>query len=137
MSSGSWKRTHTCGELREEHVGQAVVLNGWVARRRDLGGIFFVDLRDRYGITQIALTQEQGDAVPFSTEFVLSVKGEVVRRESPNAELPTGAVELRVEHFEVRSSHLGLVCSPRALGLIAELLARRLEILTASPRPEG
>ncbi|MHC4378802.1 MAG: aspartate--tRNA ligase, partial [Planctomycetota bacterium] len=104
MSSGSWKRTHTCGELREEHVGQAVVLNGWVARRCDMGGIFFVDLRDRYGITQIALTQEQGDAVPFSTEFVLSVKGEVVRRESPNAELPTGAVELRVEHFEVLSS---------------------------------
>ena len=104
MSGSSWKRTHTCGELREEHVGQSVVLNGWVAGRRDLGGIFFVDLRDRYGITQIALTQEQGDAVPFSTEFVLSVRGEVVRRESPNADLPTGAIELRVEEFEVLSS---------------------------------
>ncbi len=104
MSVAGWKRTHTCGELREEHVGQTVVLNGWVAGRRDLGGIFFVDLRDRYGLTQIALTQEQGDEVPFSTEFVLSVHGEVVLRESPNAELPTGRIEVRVSRFEVLSS---------------------------------
>ena len=97
----AWQRSHTCGELREEHIGQSVVLNGWVDARRDKGGIYFVVLRDRYGVTQAVLTKEQGDAVHFSAEWVLSIRGEVVRRESPNPELPTGLVEVRAEHIEV------------------------------------
>jgi aspartyl-tRNA synthetase len=100
----SWQRTHTCGELRASQVGTRVVLNGWVEARRDHGKIYFVDLRDRYGVTQVKLTTEQADSVPFSTEFVLSVAGEVVLRESPNPERPTGAIEVRCEHFEVLSA---------------------------------
>ena len=77
------------------------MLNGWVDARRDHGGIYFVDLRDRYGITQVTLTPEQSDALPFSTEFVLGVRGEVVERENPNPERPTGLIEVRAQTIEV------------------------------------
>jgi len=103
--AASWRRTHTCGELRREHVGQEVVLNGWVAGRRDHGGIYFVDLRDRYGLTQVTLAVELSDSSQFSTEWVVAVRGEVVEREggNANAELATGEIEVRATEFTVLS----------------------------------
>jgi aspartyl-tRNA synthetase len=100
-------RTHTCGELRPEHVGQTVTLCGWVQRTRDKGGILWVDLRDRYGLTQLAL--EEGVETPevreqarqLGREFVLCVTGKVVERHSKNDKMPTGAVEIRVEKLAV------------------------------------
>ena len=65
MASTGWKRTHTCGELRRQDERQRVVLNGWVHARRDHGGIYFVDLRDRYGITQVVLGPELADALAY------------------------------------------------------------------------
>ena len=100
-----WRRTHTCGELRRSHVGQSVTLNGWVAARRDHGGIYFVDLRDRYGLTQVVLGPEQADAAKLGPEFTISVRGKVVARasENVNEERPTGEVEVHVEHLDILS----------------------------------
>jgi len=95
------KRTHTCGELREINIGENVVLNGWVAIRRDLGGVIFIELRDRYGMTQIVfepshnqLLHEQ--AKKLRNEFVVSVEGKVRKRpegtENPN--IPTGNIDV-------------------------------------------
>ncbi len=101
-----WRRTHTCGELRKEHVGQEVVLNGWVHRRRDHGGIFFVDLRDRYGVTQVVLDERLSDSVKFSSEYVLSVRGKVEEREPQNVnpDRPTGEIDVVAESIEVLSA---------------------------------
>ena len=103
--ASSWKRTHTCGELRRDDVGKTVTLNGWVAARRDHGGIYFVDLRDRYGLTQIVLTDELSDATRLGPEFVVSVTGEVVARdaENVNAERATGEIEVTVRELVVLS----------------------------------
>ncbi|MEM7306922.1 MAG: aspartate--tRNA ligase [Planctomycetota bacterium] len=100
-----WRRTHTCGELRSEHVGQEAVLNGWVAARRDHGGIYFVDLRDRYGVTQVVLGEEITDAVKLSAEYVISVRGEVVARDPSNVnpERPTGEIELVAKELQILS----------------------------------
>ena len=98
------QRTHTCGELRSEHIGQVAVLKGWVDTRRDLGGLIFVDLRDRYGITQIVFnptdnpeTAKLAESLRF--EFVISVKGKVVGREveAKNTDLATALVELEAQ----------------------------------------
>jgi len=104
--ASKWRRTHTCGELRASHVGQTVTLNGWVHGRRDLGGIYFVDLRDRYGLTQIVLSEAVAQGIKLSPEDVLTVTGEVIARESGNvnADLPTGEVEVRVTSVETLSS---------------------------------
>ncbi len=101
-------RSHTCGELRAEHVGSTVVLNGWVAARRDHGGIYFVDLRDRYGLTQVVLDAEQAESIRFSAEWVLSVEGEVVHRApgQVNPDRPTGEIEVRARRVEVLSESL-------------------------------
>ena len=94
-------RTHLCGELRREHVGQEVRLGGWVHRRRDLGGLVFVDLRDRDGMVQVAFAPEQGDAMAVASgltaETVVLVRGVVALRPqgSANPEMPTGEVEVR------------------------------------------
>jgi aspartyl-tRNA synthetase len=95
-------RTHTCGELRPEHAGQETLLAGWVHRRRDHGPLIFIDLRDRYGITQVVFdstTAPEAHAVAAEarSEFVLQVKGLVSRRpdESINPELATGGIEVR------------------------------------------
>ncbi len=97
-------RTHTCGELRETNIGETVVLNGWVDRRRDLGGVIFIDLRDRYGITQIVFeptfnkdAHEQANVL--RNEFVISVEGKVRRRpaDTDNPELATGTVDVMVD----------------------------------------
>ena len=98
-------RTHNCGELRIEHVGQTVRLCGWVQKSRDLGYILFVDLRDRYGITQISIKSEAAEiyqeARKLGREFVISVSGKVVERESKNANISTGNIELIPESLEI------------------------------------
>jgi aspartyl-tRNA synthetase len=100
-----WRRTHTCGELRAAHVGQTVTLNGWVHKRRDHGGIYFVDLRDRYGLTQVVLGAQFSEAVKLSGEDVIGVTGKVVAREpvNVNRERETGAIEVVAERLEVLS----------------------------------
>ncbi|MEZ4772253.1 MAG: aspartate--tRNA ligase [Bacteroidia bacterium] len=101
-------RTHSCGELRMEHVGQEVTLSGWVHKSRDLGYILFIDLRDRYGITQISIKSDQlpeiyEQARKLGREFVVRVTGKVDERESKNTKIPTGEVELTPSLIEVIS----------------------------------
>jgi aspartyl-tRNA synthetase len=99
-------RSHTCGELRIEHVGQVVTLSGWVQRSRDLGGMTFVDLRDRYGLTQLAFNTESNadlseKAGKLGREFVIQVIGEVAERSSKNARMATGDIELIVTELNI------------------------------------
>lgn len=94
-------RSHTCGQLRISDVGKEVTLAGWVQRSRDLGGMTFVDLRDRYGLTQLAFNMDTeaelcAAARKWGREFVVQVKGTVVERYSKNAQLPTGEIEIAV-----------------------------------------
>lgn len=96
-----YKRTHMCGELRTEDIGKEVILNGWVAKSRNLGGLIFCDMRDKTGISQIAFddkTPEQlfEKAVTLRSEYVIGVKGTVRSRESENTAIPTGDVEVYV-----------------------------------------
>ncbi len=102
--SGAWKRTHSCGELRPDHSGQTVTLNGWVASRRNLGGIYFIDVRDRYGVTQIVLPEDLEASAKLAREDCITVTGEVAMREAPNAKMPTGLIEIRVASIEKLSS---------------------------------
>lgn len=99
-------RTHTNGELRVANIGQQVTLAGWVQKSRDLGGMTFVDLRDRYGITQLAFNlEEQAElcqqARKLGREFVIQVTGTVIERASKNALLPTGDIEIKVEKLTI------------------------------------
>lgn len=99
-------RTHHCGELRMEHVGQSVTLSGWVQRSRDMGGLTFLDLRDRYGLTQLSfnLSVNEGlcmDARKLGREFVIQATGLVKERESKNAKMPTGEIEIEVTALKV------------------------------------
>ena len=97
-------RTVTCGELRLADVGKTVTLAGWVQRIRKMGGMTFIDLRDRYGITQLAFNQgtEAFDkANGLGREFVLQVTGKVIERQSKNAQLPTGEIEIDVETLNI------------------------------------
>ncbi len=98
-SLGDLKRTHYCGELRAGDVGKDVVLMGWVHRRRDLGQLIFIDLRDREGIAQIVFNKEQHSAAhakaeELRSEYVVAVKGRVLKRGKSNAEIATGEVEV-------------------------------------------
>ncbi len=100
------KRTVTCGELRLENEGETVVLNGWVSTIRDMGGLIFIDLRDRYGITQLVVVPEQNPSLAervkeLKSEFVIWAKGCVRRRENPNPKLPTGLIEIELEDFGI------------------------------------
>ena len=99
-------RTHTCGELNINNVGQKVTLCGWLQRSRDLGGMTFVDLRDRYGITQLAFNMETNadlceQARRLGREFVLQAEGTVAERSSKNSKIPTGDIEIIVERLTV------------------------------------
>jgi len=99
-------RTHTCGELRLTEAGKTVTLTGWVQRSRDLGGMTFVDLRDRYGITQLAFNMDTNAdlctrARKLGREYVLKVTGIVKERESKNANMPTGDIEIIVSDFDI------------------------------------
>jgi len=102
-ADNEWRRTHTCGELRTADIGQKVTLNGWVDARRNLGSIYFVDLRDRYGITQVVLDEDIAGDLQISPEDVLSVTGELIARSNVNPDRATGEVELKVERVEVLS----------------------------------
>lgn len=102
------QRTHLCGELRESHIGQSVTLKGWVQKRRDLGGLIFIDLRDRSGLVQIVFNPEtSGEALALAetvrNEFILHVHGKVLSRGegTVNTNLETGAVEVSVEKLEI------------------------------------
>lgn len=97
-------RTHTCGELRKEHIGNKITLAGWVQTVRKFGSISFIDLRDRYGITQLLFGEELNKELaenPLGREFVLQVKGVVSERTNKNAQLPTGDIELKVTEFSI------------------------------------
>lgn len=97
-------RSHTCGELRLHHVGKEVTLAGWVQTVRKFGSITFIDLRDRYGITQLLFGEELNqtlDENPLGREFVLQVTGKVTERSNKNPNLPTGDVEITVSSFKV------------------------------------
>lgn len=102
------KRTNMCGEIRETHVGNTITVMGWVQRKRNLGGLIFVDLRDRTGLLQVVFGEEinkdafiKADTV--RSEYCIAVNGEVVRRESPNPNLPTGLVELKGTSVKILS----------------------------------
>ena len=99
-------RSHTCGELRLEHTGSSVTLSGWVQKTRDLGGMTFLDLRDRYGITQLVFNMETSvelceKARKLGREFVIKVSGDVIERESKNKKNSTGEIEIEVGFLEV------------------------------------
>ena len=101
-------RTHTCGELRSDHVGSEVRLSGWVHRQRDHGGLLFIDLRDHYGLTQCVIEPENpifAELERLRAECVITVTGKVVGRDADqvNAELPSGEVEIRIDAFELLS----------------------------------
>ena len=102
------KRTHTCGELRAEQAERTVTLNGWVATRRDLGPLIFIDVRDRYGVTQLVCEQTSGTPqAAFDTaktlrgEYVVAATGNVRLRSNPNANMPTGGVEVVVHDLQI------------------------------------
>ena len=99
-------RSHTCGELRIEDVGKTVILAGWVQRSRDLGGMTFLDLRDRYGLTQLAFDMETNailgeQARKLGREFVIQASGTVIERSSKNKNIPTGDVEITVTELKI------------------------------------
>lgn len=99
-------RTHTCGELRIENIGENVTLAGWVQRVRNMGGMTFIDLRDRYGITQLGFNMELDAQIgekarKLGREFVVQVSGEVIERESKNMQMKTGEIELKVLALDI------------------------------------
>jgi len=105
---GDWRRTHTCGDLRKADVGSQVVLMGWVQTRRDHGGLIFVDLRDRYGVTQVVFNPEKAPQVherahDLRSEFVIAVQGRVERRpqEMENPRLATGEIEVAIDGLKI------------------------------------
>ncbi len=101
-------RTHTCGELRLENVNQKVVLSGWIQKIRNLGAMTFVDLRDRYGITQLVVEESAAEEIKkqvgsLGREYVIQVEGTVVERASKNNKIPTGDIEILIEKINVLS----------------------------------
>mgnify|MGYP003663788285 FL=1 len=100
-------RSHSCGELRESHIGKTVTLSGWVAKTRDKGFVVWVDLRDRYGITQLVLDEDRTSkelleqARNLGREFVIQIKGEVIERASKNPNIPTGNIEVLVSELTI------------------------------------
>ena len=105
-------RSHTCGELRESHINSSVTLAGWVQKSRDKGFMIWVDLRDRYGITQLIFDEERtsNDLIEktrlLGREFVIQVQGTVIERASKNPKIPTGSIEILVSNFTILNSSL-------------------------------
>lgn len=99
-------RTHTCGDLNISHLGQTVTLCGWVQKSRDLGGTTFIDMRDRYGLTQLVFNADTSDAMrevsrELGREFVIKVTGKVVERSNKNTKIATGEIEIAVAEIEI------------------------------------
>ncbi len=99
-------RTHTCGELTINDLGKEVILSGWVQKSRDLGGTTFIDMRDRYGITQLVVNTEDEDVLrtkvkELGREYVIKVKGQVVERSNKNPKILTGDIEIKVASLEI------------------------------------
>src|SRR5687767_13426343 len=100
-------RTHTCGELRIEHVGQNVTLTGWVHKTRDKGGMMWIDVRDRYGLTQLKLEEGVTAAEVLAQgrelgrEFVIKATGIVIERIAKNDKIATGEIEIQVQNISV------------------------------------
>ena len=100
-------RTHTCGELRKEDAGKIVKLAGWIQRKRNLGNLCFVDLRDHYGITQCVFDSSSdlfAKIENIRVESVIGIDGEVVMRESINKNMPTGDIEIKVSDLVLHSA---------------------------------
>lgn len=100
------KRDHYCGELNINNVDETVTLNGWVNTKRDLGSLVFMDLRDRYGITQLVIECEitpelEKIALEIKSEYVIAAKGKVIKRENPNQNIPTGLIEIVVSELQI------------------------------------
>ncbi|MBE8719530.1 aspartate--tRNA ligase [Sphingobacterium pedocola] len=99
-------RTHTCGELRIADLGNTITLSGWVQKSRDLGGMTFIDVRDRYGITQLTFNSDDNDSLrakarELGREFVIKVTGTVIERSSKNSKIPTGEIEIKVSSLDI------------------------------------
>src|ERR1700712_2120929 len=99
-------RTHTCGELNLGNLGQTVTLCGWVQKSRDLGGTTFIDMRDRYGLTQLVFNTDTDASLreksrELGREFVIKVSGKVIERTSKNLKIPTGEIEIVVDDIEI------------------------------------
>ncbi len=105
-------RSHTCGELRKTHIGTQVILSGWVQKVRDKGFVVWVDLRDRYGITQLVFDEQRTSAILLSEgrklgrEFVVQIHGEVIERTSKNPQLSTGDIEILVSELKILNQSL-------------------------------
>src|SRR6056297_3232603 len=99
-------RTHSCGELRIQHVNEEVMLSGWIQTIRNLGGMTFITLRDRYGLTQLVFGEDTQDEIrkkleELGREYVIQVKGKVVERSSKNPNMPTGDIEIIVNELKI------------------------------------
>ncbi len=99
-------RTHTCGALNISDLGKEVIISGWVQKSRDLGGMTFIDVRDRYGITQIVFNMEENETLcklarTLGREYVVQVAGTVIERSSKNLKIPTGEIEIKVNTIEI------------------------------------
>src|SRR5579872_5147350 len=121
------RRTHRCGELRATDIGQRVVLQGWVHRQRDHGGLIFIDLRDRTGWTQLVFNPEHAPAAHeiasgVRSEYVLEIEGEVSRRPdgTENATSPTGEIEVIADRVEVLNPSLPVPFSVADEGTVEE-----------------
>ncbi len=104
-------RTHNCGELRIQDVSKNVILSGWIQRSRDLGGMTFIDLRDRYGITQLVFNMDVNaslcdEARKLGREYVVQIEGKVAERSNKNPKIPTGDIEIIVEKLTVLNESL-------------------------------
>ena len=134
-------RTVTCGELRQDHAGQTVTLCGWVDKYRDHGGVVFIDLRDRYGITQIAFKPEQSQEITEAAshlrhEDVIQVTGEVAVREAePNPKLATGEIEIKAQELNVLNKSLTPPFEPRGESIPNEELRLQYRFIDLR-RPE-
>lgn len=103
------KRTHNNGELNINNIGQTVVLKGWVSKKRDLGGLVFIDLRDLHGITQLAFNQDSSlydKTLEIKNEYVLEIEGKVIERSSKNKNIPTGDIEVEITTLNILNTSL-------------------------------